>query len=41
MPTNSMKFENGYAVVIGVGGNLPATVADAKALVDLLTDEGL
>lgn len=32
-------FTTGYALLIGVGGNLPVTVADATALNDLLVDE--
>ncbi len=32
-------FTAGYALLIGVGGNLPVTVADATALNDLLIDQ--
>lgn len=33
------KFTNGYALIIGVGRDLPATVKDAQAIYDVLTDE--
>jgi hypothetical protein len=32
-------FDNGYALIIGVGGDLPHTVADAEALAAVLRDE--
>jgi hypothetical protein len=32
------QFTNGYALVVGVGADLPATVRDARALADLLRD---
>lgn len=31
-------FQNAYAVVIGVGGDLPVTVADAEAIASILRD---
>ena len=31
-------YNNGYALIVGVGTNLPATVSDAKALNELLLD---
>jgi len=34
----SPYYENGYALLIGVGADLTATVNDAQALYDLLTD---
>lgn len=34
----SKSFENGHALLVGVGGDLPATETDAQALYDLLTD---
>lgn len=37
----SEYFENGYALLIGVGSDLPATVNDATALKDLLTDKSI
>ena len=33
-------FAQGYAVVVGVGGDLPATVNDATAVAGLLRDPG-
>jgi hypothetical protein len=38
MSTQNLVFENGYALLIGVGKDLPATINDATALYDLLTD---
>lgn len=35
----SQIFSHGYAVVVGVGADLPETVADATALADLLCDQ--
>ncbi len=32
------RFEHGYAVVVGVGDDLPATVIDAKQIGEMLTD---
>jgi len=32
------NFENGYALIIGVGRDLPATIKDAKAMYEVLTD---
>ncbi len=34
----SQQFDQGYALVIGVGQDLPTTVDDANALADLLRD---
>lgn len=34
----SELFDRGYAVIIGVGGDLPVTVDDAQAIADLLRD---
>jgi hypothetical protein len=31
-------FDNGYAVIVGVGADLPVTIADATAVADLLRD---
>jgi len=31
-------FDNGYALLIGTGGDLPATVQDARAVYDILVD---
>ncbi len=31
-------FDNGYALLIGAGGDLPATVQDARAVYDILVD---
>lgn len=33
-----MRFENGYALIIGVGADLPCTVRDAQAVAQFLTD---
>lgn len=33
-------FQNGYALIIGVGADLPNTVDDAQGLSDMLKDEG-
>jgi hypothetical protein len=33
-------FSQGFALVVGAGGNLPNTVADAKGLAGILTDPG-
>lgn len=33
-------FENGYALLVGVGADLPVTVKDATGLKDILTDKG-
>lgn len=35
----SVSFSHGYAVVVGVGADLPATVQDAQALAEILTDD--
>lgn len=35
---NELSFANGYALLIGVGADLPATVRDARALRELLVD---
>ena len=32
------RFTHGYALVVGVGGDLPVTVDDAVGLAGLLTD---
>jgi hypothetical protein len=37
---NSINFSNGYALIIGVGFDLPVTVKDATALHDVLVDPG-
>jgi hypothetical protein len=37
-PLVPYDFEQGYAVVIGVGADLPVTIQDATALADLLRD---
>src|SRR5580700_2979973 len=34
----AQAFRNAYALVIGVGGDLPVTVADAKAIAEILRD---
>jgi hypothetical protein len=34
----SESFPHGYAVVVGVGADLPMTVPDATAIADLLRD---
>jgi hypothetical protein len=34
----SQRFEQGHACVIGIGGDLPSTVGDAKGLAKILTD---
>lgn len=34
----SYFFKHGYAVLVGVGGDLPVTVADATGLYEILTD---
>ena len=31
-------FERGYALVVGVGADLPSTVDDARGLADILKD---
>ena len=36
----SEKFTQGYALLVGVGGNLPNTKTDAVGLAELLKDEG-
>lgn len=33
-------FDQGYALVVGVGADLPSTIADAAGLADILVDEG-
>lgn len=38
MSTTSTNFDSGYALVIGVGADLPNTVDDAKAIADQLRD---
>jgi len=35
------KFFNGYAIVVGVGNDLPQTVDDAKTIYDLLVNPGV
>lgn len=37
---NSSTFNHGYALLIGVGADLPVTVQDAKGLRDILVDSG-
>lgn len=37
MPVSDV-FSQGYACIIGVGGDLPNTIKDAKGVVDILTD---
>lgn len=34
------RYENGFALIVGAGGDLPATNADAKAIYAHLTDPG-
>jgi uncharacterized caspase-like protein len=34
----SLLFHHGHALLIGVGGNLPATIRDAKGMYQILTD---
>jgi hypothetical protein len=36
--TSMSHFENGYALLVGVGADLPVTVTDAKCLKQILTD---
>ncbi|MBD2543003.1 caspase family protein [Planktothricoides raciborskii] len=33
-------FQQGFALVVGVGGDLPNTIDDAKGLANILKDEG-
>ena len=35
---NSSLFKHGYALLIGVGADLPVTIQDAKGLRDILVD---
>lgn len=37
-PSDSSQFQHGYALVVGVGGDLPVTAVDATALHNLLID---
>ncbi len=41
MSTQNLVFENGYALLIGVGKDLPATVNDATALRNLLINPNI
>lgn len=34
----AMEFANGYALIVGVGADLPVTVTDAQGVCELLTD---
>lgn len=38
IPLSSQRFPHGYALLIGVGADLPITVRDASALYQILTD---
>jgi hypothetical protein len=36
----SQTFSNSYALIVGIGADLPVTVKDATALYNLLIDPG-
>src|SRR5262249_1276914 len=37
---NAMRFEQGHALIVGVGGDLPNTVDDARGVAAILIDSG-